>query len=76
MGGHPGGLGLFERGQHLAQGLADAVDLGFLDDQRRRERDDVARGADQHAAVVGVEEGLEGAARGLARDGLKLDRAA
>jgi len=38
----------------------------LLDDQRRRERDGVAGGADQHAARPALEEDVEGALAGLA----------
>src|SRR3954468_20023536 len=47
--------------QHVSQDAEDLVDVALLQDQRRRERDDVARGADQQALVVGAQEGVEGA---------------
>ena len=40
---------------------------GLLDDQRRRQRDDVAGGADQEALLEGLEEGREGALGRLRR---------
>ena len=51
------------------------VDLALGDDQRRRQRDDVAGGADQRAALERLHEGREGALGRLAGDRLQLDRA-
>ena len=61
--------------QHLRQRPEELVDLGLGDDQRRRQRDDVAGGADQQPLLVGLEEGGEGALGRRAGDRLELDRA-
>src|SRR5258707_11473187 len=55
-----GGPSSVEAAQHLADGAEDLVDVALVDDQRRRQRDDVAGGADQQALVVTAQEGLEG----------------
>ena len=39
--------------------IDELVDLALLDDQRRRQRDDVAGGADQEPALERLEEGAE-----------------
>src|SRR3954467_2477525 len=61
--------------EHVGERAEQRVDLFLLDDERRRQRDDVAGRADQHALVVAGEEGVEGALRRLARDRLELDAA-
>src|SRR3546814_630226 len=65
--------GLVERAQDFAEGPEHLVDMTLLDDERRGERDDVARGADQQALLVAFEEGVEGALRRLAGARLQLD---
>ena len=60
-------------GTHLE--AEQLVDLRLRDDQRRRERDDVAGGADQDPLLVGVEEAGEGPLGRLAGDRFQLDRA-
>src|SRR6478736_9056347 len=51
------------------------VDVRFLDDQRRRQGDDVAGRADQDAALEAGAEDVEGAFAGAARNRLELDAA-
>ena len=51
------------------------VDLALGDDQRRRQRDDVAGGADQRAALERLDEGREGTLGRAAGDRRQLDRA-
>src|SRR5439155_6051154 len=55
--------------QHCGQGAEDLVDLRLPDDQRRRERNDVARLAHQHAALEAFHKHLEGARAGFAEIG-------
>src|SRR5215468_2701087 len=66
---------LFHRFQHLAQLIEHLVDVGLLDDERRREGDDVAGDADQQAVLVGPQEGFEGAGAGFAGARLQFDAA-
>ena len=47
----------------------------LLDDQRRRERDDVARDAHEQSLLECAQEHVEAARPGLARNRLQLDRA-
>src|SRR5260221_2446455 len=61
--------------EHVGERAEQRVDLFLVDDERRRQRDDVAGGADQHPLVVTGEEGIEGALRRLAGDGIELDAA-
>ena len=56
--------------QDLSQLAEQLVDVMFLDDQRRRQRDDVAGGADQKALLVGLQEGGKGALGRFAGDGI------
>src|SRR5687768_14004313 len=58
-----------------AQRVDDLVDVLALDDQRRRQRDDVAGGTYQHALVEAVEEDVERALARLTGDRLQLDAA-
>src|SRR6185503_20384818 len=58
-----------------AQRVDDLVDVLTLDDQRRRQRDDVAGGAQKHAFVEAVEEDVERALGRLTGDRLQLDAA-
>src|SRR5262249_50918832 len=66
---------LFHRFQHLAQLIEHLVDVGLLDDERRREGDDVAGDADEQAVLIGLQEGVEGAPADLAGERLELDPA-
>jgi hypothetical protein len=61
--------------EDCAQFVEQFVDLVLRDDQRRRQRDDVAGGADQQAVVIGLQEGREGALGRLAGNRLQLDGA-
>src|SRR5690606_37723505 len=61
--------------QYRADAVDDFVDVPLLDDQRRRQRDDVPGGADQQAFLECPHEGGEGALARLAVDRTKLDRA-
>ena len=47
---------ILHRSQHVAHGLEDVRDLLFVDDERRREREDVAREAHQHARLEALHE--------------------
>src|SRR3546814_11982281 len=64
---------LVERAHHLAQGPEHLVDMTLLDDERRRDRDDVARVAQQKAPIVAFEEDGTGAVRRHASAGPALD---
>src|SRR6516164_732205 len=59
--------------EHLPQRVEDPGDLAFCDDQRRRERDDVARHADEEPRLIGRDQRLIGAAAGRAGTRLELD---
>ncbi|MNF02569.1 hypothetical protein D3C80_2017320 [compost metagenome] len=61
--------------EHVAKLAEQFVDLRLGDDQRRRQRDDVAGGADQEAVLIGLQEGVEGTLGRLAGDRLQFDRA-
>ena len=50
--------------QRAAQRLDHLADLAFLDDQRRRQRDDVAGDADQESLLEAVDEDVIGAGAG------------
>jgi hypothetical protein len=53
----------------------ELVDLPLVDDQRRRERNDVAGDAGEDTAVEAVDEDLEASGTGRTRPGLELDPA-
>ena len=59
--------------QHVGDRPHQLVDLLLADDERRRERDDVAGRADQHVLLEALQEHLERARAGLACDRLELD---
>src|SRR6185436_18129889 len=61
--------------ESFPDGVEDPVDLRFLDDERRREGEDVAGPADQYARFEDLEEGFVGALAGRAGPRLELDRA-
>ena len=62
--------------QHLGDRAEQLVDLRLVDDQRRRQRDDVAGGADQHALVSKhFRKTSKARAVGLPGDRLQLDAA-
>src|SRR5438034_7464290 len=65
---------LRNRLQYLPHAAEQAIDLRFLDDERRRQRDDVAGNADQHAALESFHEGFIRAPGGRAGARLELDR--
>src|SRR5690606_36957757 len=62
-----------EVAQNLRKRAEHLVDVALLQDQGRRQGDDVARGADQQALLEAAEERLEGPLRGLAGHRLQLD---
>src|SRR5690349_17221394 len=61
--------------KHVADVVDQLVDLALGDDQRRRQRDNVAGGADQCPLLEGFHEGREGALAWAAGDRLELDSA-
>src|SRR5690606_14097320 len=75
----PGGhrirtAGSVEFFQHACEQAEHLVDMLLLDDERRRERDDIAGRADEQPLLEAFEESLERARRRLAGPGFQLDR--
>src|SRR5438034_131899 len=66
---------LFERLEYFPHRVEDALDLRFLDDQRRREGEGIAGIADEDARLEALHQPVVAAAAGGSRLRRQLDRA-